>query len=85
MSGVSPETLGTEAMDSETAIINPAAGAAKKPGKKLSIIKHLSPRAIIQVFLTVLALGIYFLIENGFIKRGLGLGQSRGGLQMKCE
>eukprot|EP00391_Amoebophrya_sp_Ameob2_P007409 CAMPEP_0178987232 /NCGR_PEP_ID=MMETSP0795-20121207/3151_1 /TAXON_ID=88552 /ORGANISM="Amoebophrya sp., Strain Ameob2" /LENGTH=290 /DNA_ID=CAMNT_0020678393 /DNA_START=673 /DNA_END=1545 /DNA_ORIENTATION=- len=57
MSGVSPETLGTEAMDSETAIINPAAGAAKKPGKKLSIIKHLSPRAIIQVFLTVLALG----------------------------
>ncbi|CAD7923700.1 unnamed protein product [Amoebophrya sp. A120] len=58
MSGVSPEPVGMEAMDSETAMINPAAGQGKKPTeKRLSVIKHLSPRAIIQVFLTVLALG----------------------------
>ncbi|CAD7929882.1 unnamed protein product [Amoebophrya sp. A25] len=57
MADVAPETLGDVGPGGEeTAIINPTP-ARKDPTSKLSIIKHLSPRSIIQVFLTVLALG----------------------------
>ena len=47
-------TIGAQGEEAASAPLRPKRGG---PGQRVNLIKHLSPRSILQVFLTVMALG----------------------------